>query len=249
MHLLIDIGNTTCDFRAYNPDTKTIKPIIRPSTKDDLFKSVSKLLDIINNFDTFTDIYYASVVPEWNTIIREVAYKLNIKAYNLRKDFKPNKTDFKVKDIEHVGSDFIANYYGFLKNYKHSNAVVVSLGTASTILLIQDNKFYGTFISPGVKTSLEGLLKNAALLENMDWKFSDKKIGTDTYDAICLGAINGHYEMIKSMINSLKKNFKIEAILFTGGNCKYYLEQIKKDKFTYDEELIFKGIIETMISK
>ncbi|AUB32051.1 type III pantothenate kinase [Spiroplasma floricola] len=239
--LLIDIGNTTADFRLWDSQQSKLTKIIRPLTKDTQWRRSKALVNYFKNSNiSFDKIVYVSVVPEWNDILRAFASNIGIDILNLRSDLKINKTDFEVDDINKLGADFISNFYGALKSHNIKNGAIVSMGTASTIAIVENKKFKGAIICPGLKNSLNCLISSAVLLKDNAYSKSNKKYGTNTVDAINTGAFNAHYTMLSSTV----KNLGYEFAIFTGGNSSDFKDEIIKDNFILDEELIFKGLIE-----
>ncbi|WP_338984850.1 type III pantothenate kinase [Spiroplasma endosymbiont of Diplazon laetatorius] len=238
--LLVDIGNTTADFRIWSKEDNTLTKIIRPETKDNQWRRSTVLSKHFkDNKIDFDKISYVSVVPEWNDIMRAFASNMNVEITNLRSDFNIEKDLFKVDDINKLGADFISNYYGVRDNYDIENGAIVSMGTASTIAIIENREFKGAIICPGLKNALNCLISSAVLLQNNSYEKSDKKYGTNTVDAINIGSFNAHYTMLSSMIRKLG----FDSAVFTGGNSIDFKEDIKNDGFIFDEELIFKGLI------
>ncbi|WP_342258839.1 type III pantothenate kinase [Spiroplasma endosymbiont of Dioctria linearis] len=238
--LLVDIGNTTADFRLWNKETDELKKIIRPETKDAKWRR-SKVLSkyFLDNNIEIDKISYVSVVPEWNDIMRAFANNIGVAISNLRDDYDIESELFKVDNINKLGADFISNFYGAMDNYEIKNGAIISMGTTSTIAIIENKEFKGTIICPGLKNSLNCLITSAVLLQNNNYKKSNKLYGTNTIDAINVGAFNAHYLMLTSVIKKLKLDFAI----FTGGNSIEFKEDIIKDGHTFDESLIFKGLI------
>ncbi|AGR41578.1 type III pantothenate kinase [Spiroplasma taiwanense] len=236
--LLIDVGNTTIDFRIWDKEKNSIEKIIRPLTNDPTFKRSNALKNyFFENNIKFNEIVYVSVVPEWNDILRAFAASMKVTIYNIRQDFIINNSLFKLDNISSLGADFIANFYAVLPN--NSKLAVISMGTASTITLIEDNYLLGTIICPGIGSSLKGLISNAALLADFEYEKSDKEIGKNTVDSINIGTYNSHYLMLKAIVRELKVN----NVIFTGGYSNLFKEEIKRDNFIFKEDLIFRGLI------
>ncbi|ASP27907.1 type III pantothenate kinase [Spiroplasma corruscae] len=240
--LFIDVGNTTVDFRTYN--NEIFKKLIRPLTNDEYYKNLHNLDEyFIKESVDFNKIIFSSVVPEWTGIIIDLCKLRNIDYIDIKYSAPHNYKNFKVDKFEVLGSDFIANYYATTKKYNFQDCIVISMGTATTISLIQNNIFLGTVIAPGLKTSLDGLISKAALLKNFEYEKSNLLIGTNTIDAISIGVYNMHYIMIKNYIKTLMKNYDINNVIITGGYSQNFEKDIVEDNFIYDEELIFKGLL------
>ncbi|QBQ08098.1 type III pantothenate kinase [Spiroplasma gladiatoris] len=243
--LLIDIGNSTVDFRIFDDKKKNIIKVFRPSTNDKSYKSSSKLKKKLEELNqNISSIVYCSVVPEWNDIIRALGSSLKIKVYNFRENLVIQKEDFDLNGVENIGADFLANFIAVKNQYNLKNGLVISMGTASTIFLVQNYKFVGVSISPGLETSLKGLFNNASLLKDFLFHKTNAKIGQSTNDAINLGSCNGHFFMIMGLIDHFKKHFIIKSVIFTGGIANIFKEDIKNLDYVFDEQLIFKGILE-----
>ncbi|QHX36975.1 type III pantothenate kinase [Spiroplasma sp. BIUS-1] len=238
--LLVDIGNTTADFRIWDKSKNSLTKIIRPETTDTKWRRSTVLSKYFkDNKIEFEKIVYVSVVPEWNDILRAFGANMKVEIFNLRSDFEIEKELFEVDDINKLGADFIANFYGALDKHNIETGAIISMGTASTIAIIENKKFKGAIICPGLKKSLNALISSAVLLQNNTYEKSNKAYGKNTIDAINVGAYNAHYLMLKSMIN----NLNLKTAIFTGGNSIDFKEDIEKDGFVFDEELIFNGLI------
>lgn len=241
--LLIDIGNTTCDVRAFDPTSGAIEPLIRLYSRKNLLDNPKLLyLEMAAINEQFKAIIYVSVVPELNDMIRHLGQELGITVLNMRNDIPFDKSPFKTDDLRVLGADFIANYFGFKDRYRTDNAAIVSLGSATTIFLIKEGKFIGTTISPGVLFSLEALLQNTSLLEKNNYRFIPDIIGTNTFESISIGAIKGHFYLIMGLLNDIKKEYSLDKILFTGGNAYFYHDVCQKHDIGIDETLIFHGL-------
>ncbi len=242
--LLIDIGNTTCDARAYDPSDQSITPLFRIFSRKLLINAPALLQEHVGALnETFSKIIYVSVVPELNDLVRDLGRSLSIEVINIRNDIAFDQSPFKLKNIHLLGADFVANFFGFMAHYPCRNVAIVALGSATTIFLIQEGNFVGTTISPGVTFSLEALLSNASLLEQMDYQMIPETLGKNTFESISIGSIKGHYHMIMGLIGEMKEEYRIDKILFTGGNARFYEERCEKEGVLIDEELIFKGLI------
>lgn len=241
--LLIDIGNTTCDVRAFDPTSGVIEPLARLYSRKYLLESPNLLRHEMERIkERFKAIIYVSVVPELNDMVRHLGQELGIKVLNMRNDIPFDKNPFKTDDLRVLGADFIANYFGFKDRYQLDNAAIVSLGSATTIFLIANGKFIGTTISPGVLFSLEALLKNTSLLEKNNYQFIPDIIGTNTFESISIGAIKGHFYLIMGLLKDIKKKYSLDKVLFTGGNAYFYTTICQEHGIEIDETLIFHGL-------
>lgn len=242
--LLVDIGNTTADFRLYDAKDGSLTPLIRPLSQDSVLSDTAAIKRKLDQFEiSFDAVVYVSVVPDLNSLIRAIADLYQIPVYSLRHDLPVDWSRFSLKNIHLLGADFVANFYGVEAAYQYQNCAVVALGTATTIFVVESGKFVGTTISPGIQSSLQGLFAQAALLSEMDYALQEGVLGFNTFESISIGTINGHYHMIMGLIAEIKKRYPIEKILFTGGNLHYYADASFKGEIIFDETLIFKGLV------
>lgn len=242
--LLVDIGNTTADFRVYDTEMKTLVPLIRPLSQDKVLSDTQRIVGKLKAFNLeFSAIVYVSVVPGLNDLIRAIGKDFQIPVYSLRHDLPVNWERFKLKNIHLLGADFVANFYGLEAAYGFQNCAVVALGTATTIFVVQDGFFVGTTISPGIQSSLKGLFAQAALLSEMNYEAQDAPLGFNTFESISIGTINGHYYMIQGLLAEMRKQYPFDDVIFTGGNLNYYLPSHQKGDIIFDETLIFKGLV------
>lgn len=242
--LLVDIGNTTADFRVYNTDNKTLTPLIRPSSQDQVLSDTPTIVSKLNAFNIeFSAIVYVSVVPGLNELIREIGKEFQVPVYSLRHDLPVNWDRFKLKNIHLLGADFVANFYGLEATYGFQNCAVVALGTATTTFVVQEGYFIGTTISPGIQSSLKGLFAQAALLSEMNYELQDAPLGFNTFESISIGTINGHYYMIQGLLAEMRKQYQLDEVIFTGGNLNYYRHSRHESAIIFDETLIFKGLV------
>ena len=242
--LLVDIGNTTADFRVFDFENRSLTALIRPLSQDEVLRDTVSIIKKLNQFNiVFDAIVYVSVVPDLNDLIRAIGAQYDIPVYSLRHDLPVDWSRFQLKNLNLLGADFVANFYGIEAAYGFKNCAVIALGTATTIFIMQDGNFMGTTISPGIQSSLQGLFSQAALLSKMDYALQDGVLGFNTFESISIGTINGHYYMIEGLLAKMREEYQIDQCIFTGGNLRYYENASFKDRLTCDETLIFKGLI------
>lgn len=243
--LMIDVGNTTADFRVWCEQEQTITNFIRPLTNEVKYKSPDLIIELLQaKHIEISKIFYVSVVPEWNDVIRALGELLKVEVFNIRNIVDLTSKDFCVDDSTKIGADFICNFYAAKKLYHLENGIIISMGTATTFLLVQNSVVVGTIIAPGLMTALNGLISNAALLRANQYSVSKKLIGTNTVDAINLGGYNAHFLMTKAVVRELAKNYKIGQVIYTGGNSLLFEQAITSELYKFNEKLIFEGIVD-----
>lgn len=96
--------------------------------------------------------------------------------------------------------------------------VVVDLGTATVIDVVDENRVYrGGIIAPGVATAAESLHQTAALLPQVDLAFPPSIIGDNTQHAIQSGILNGALAMIDGLVSRIHAEVGKTPVIATGG--------------------------------
>ena len=67
---------------------------------------------------------------------------------------------------------------------KNQNYIVIDFGTATTFDVIVKNTYLGGVIAPGVKLSLENLIKRASLIPPISLNKISNVIGKNTSEAV-----------------------------------------------------------------
>ena len=248
MYVLIgDIGNTITKICLVQIKTFKIKKIIYIKSKKISEKSYLNffLKKIIKNNLINKNALFSSVVPKHQLQLKKFLYKfykiklIEIKEKKIKKIIKIN-----IKNKNQVGSDRIANAIGVYKKYK-SDCIVLDFGTATTFDVVTINGIYnGGIIAPGVKLSINSLVRSADQIPNFSIKKQKKVIGKNTIDALRSGFYWGYSGLINNIILRIEKETnKKHKIIFTGGYSDLFKSSIKRP-FTVDKNITIKGIIE-----
>ena len=219
MIVYVDIGNTNIKLHF---DGKYISFATKGNyTVDSLFNEFPSELKNIKP----SKVMLSSVVPSKQKLIIGISKKywgttpINI-SYPLKTGIKIN-----VDEPKNIGSDIVC-----LAAYASSQtdeAIIVNMGTTTTITHVISKEIKGVIIIPGFITSLESLVSSAAKISEIDLFLPNKNIGKNTDEAISIGMINGHVHMIKGFVDDINKD---ATLLLSGGNSKLiskYLPEFK----------------------
>lgn len=240
MIILVDIGNSNIVITRYGNNEYSTP--YRYNT--DKTKSVDEYFVILKDiiFDAKA-IVISSVVPELNIIFKNLVNKyLNMDAMFVGPGVK---TGIRIitDNPKEVGSDLVSSAACVTTNYSE-NAIVVDMGTATTFTLIENKVIKGVAICAGLITQKNALVGNASQLSQFEFRTPEKILGTNTIDALNSGLINGNSEMIKGMINNIKKSTKKEvSIIITGGASRFVKESLKDEGYIFDDLLLLKGLL------
>ena len=247
MYTLVgDIGNTDIKLCLLNKNFKIIKKItfdkhhVKSKT---YFKKKINLL--IKNKNTNKFSLFSSVVPSVFNIIKNVLIKdFKIKIIELKK-VNFNKI-IKIKaNQKQVGSDRIANAVGSYYYYK-SNCIIIDFGTATTFDIVINGAYRGGIIAPGIKLSLETLVKSAEQIPLFKITKINNVIGKNTISALRSGFYWGYLGLINNIMQLVKKETKSNFKIILTGGFSYLFKNSLKYKAIIDKDITIKGLIKIL---
>lgn len=240
MLLLIDVGNTTINMAI--SDRKEILNTFKINTdlvktSDEYHSSIKSLLDLT----LIKEVFIASVVPQITQILFQLFNKfLKVTPMILETGFKTGVSVI-TDNPKEVGADIIATAAAVVS--KTENTLIVDLGTATKYIYIEKNQIKGVIITPGLKVSLNALVKNTALLPDIDVAVPKRVLGRNTIDAMQSGATYGSSVQVDGLIKLIKEEVKKDfKIITTGGYSKIIIPMLKHQNINV-ENLIFDGML------
>src|SRR5690554_4481995 len=242
MLLLFDVGNSNISFAVYE-DKQLIK---KWRIKTDINKTADEYSIILNSLIgnyKINGVVIASVVPIITSLLSSFSRKyLNTEPLVIGPGIKTG-LDIKLNNPKEIGADLVASATGARLKYPQPS-IIIDMGTATTITLLDNNTFNGGVVIPGIETSLYGLVTKTALLPHIDIKAPNRIIERETVSCMQSGIVYGTASMIDGMIELFEEEFGEKcSIIATGGLAKYIIphckHQIKLDKY-----LIYDGLIE-----
>ena len=128
-----------------------------------------------------------------------------------------------VLDVEEpltVGADRIINTLAASRLH-HTDTIVVDLGTATTFdCITADGVFLGGVIAPGVRTSLDTLIRRTSKLPATELAAPARAIGKRTEDCIRAGVMFGSADAIDGIVRRIKAEWPstgVPTVIATGG--------------------------------
>ncbi len=224
--IVIDIGNTNTVLGIYKDNKIINKKRIETKNLVSLKLNIEKYFNKNSKKITESKIcILASVVPKFNLFIKKIILKKNYKFFNLDASNIPFKIKIKY-DLDKIGADRIANTIAAINN-KYKNCIIVDFGTATTFDVIKNNCYEGGIIFPGIKISLDSLVKNAALLKNTKIFKIKTIVSNSTIESIQSGFYWGYISLINGIIKKIIKEKKFKPrIILTGGFSKIFKDQV-----------------------
>jgi type III pantothenate kinase len=238
MVLLVDIGNSNIVLAQYESE---IGEIYRFNTVRD--KSIDEyyllLKDIIKDASIMV---ISSVVPEINRVFKAIAEKLSIVTMFVGPGVKTG-VQIKIDNPKELGTDIVSDHVGAFKHY-YESAIVVDMGTATTISFSDKRVIKGVSISAGLITSKEAIVGKASQLAQFEYKTPNKALGTNTIDSLNNGLLLGHSYMIQGIVEQIKKENKSDVKVVITGGASRYMKGLLPDDYIFDGDLLIKGLLE-----
>jgi len=121
------------------------------------------------------------------------------------------------------------------------DGLFIDAGSAITVDVVEEGKYRGGFILPGIKAYVESYKSISPALDmGLEEKINLASLPRTTKEQISYGIIAS----IKSLI---EKHAKIKILYFTGGDGKFLSTFF--DSAVYDETLVFQGMLKAIKDK
>jgi type III pantothenate kinase len=219
--LAIDIGNTNIVIAMYNNGlwTNTFRYETKEPQSEFFYENALRniLLEWRIAPSDVHQCVISSVVPDVNHIIMEAVINVTAHAPLLLAPEVYKTLDMVIPHPYEIGSDIVSNAYAAFKMYG-PRCIIVDFGTALTFTIVDASGIVGVTIAPGLKTAINALAKNTALLPLVPLELPDSAIGHDTVSAIQAGILWGYVGLVRELLRKQKSeltgNYKIIA---TGG--------------------------------
>lgn len=248
MLLAIDIGNTNITLGAYDNDVLCFTArlaTVQGTTADQYAVEIKNILDLHGlNHERIEDCIVSSVVPSvGGAICNAVSLLCNIVPLELGPGVKTG-LNIKIDNPAQLGADLVAGAVGAICEYTLP-CVVIDMGTASTISVIDRNGAYlGGIISAGVRLTLKALTENTAQLPAIDITAPKTVISTNTVDCMKSGLIYGTAAMIDGLLDRIIEELgEIPTVVATGGLSKDIIIHCKNE-IIYNANLLLDGLRE-----
>ncbi len=250
MLLAIDIGNSNIKFGLFEQyadasEDEDFAPVIRvklPTKQPHSGLGLYETLRAYMKMSSITAVMYSSVVPSVNAHIIELCGHLDVPFLELNAQQKIPITSLGEKPIL-LGADLLANAIASHYLYE-GNKIIITFGTALTFVSLDKNgDVKGCAFSSGLGTSFRSLVKDAALLNDIELKKPKSANGQTTEEALQAGFIFGYQGMCghiaSKMAQIFEDNEKTQHIV-TGYEAKLIDLELKNMQF--NRHLTLKGL-------
>ena len=135
-----------------------------------------------------------------------------------------------------TGSVAAAAYYG-------TPVIVMDLGTANTIILIDRDKcFRGGAILPGINLSYAALAAGTSLLPDISITAPKKCVATNTVDCMRSGAVFGTAATLDGMADRMEAELGESCTLVATGGLAHAITPYCRREIICDDDLLLKGL-------
>ena len=123
----------------------------------------------------------------------------------------------------------------------HKEGIFIDAGSAITVDVVEEGRYVGGFILPGLKAYLQSYKSiSTALDTSLDISLTLEELPTTTKEQISYGIIAS----IKALIEQHSEG---KTLYFTGGDGKFLSSYF--DDAHYDETLVFQGMMKAIKDK
>lgn len=246
MLLAADVGNTNIKLGIFENDKLKFKFVFstdKSKTADEFAVELYTFCQIYHIEANLIDSsIISSVVPQITEPLKSAIKTVTgVNSLVIGPGIKTG-LDIRIDTPSAVGSDIVCICVALRELYP-CPVIVVGLGTATTILYINENRAYcGGAILPGVQISLDALSTRCALLPSVNLSNPKKLIGKNTSDCIKSGAVYGNASMIDGMIDRFEQEAGQKCTLVaTGGLASSIIQYCKKD-IIINDDLVLEGL-------
>ena len=246
MILAIDVGNSNIVVGCMEKDD--IRFIERLSTdrkKTELEYAVSikNIMEIYNiRGGDLEGGIISSVVPQLTEILKRAVEKLIKAPVKIVGPGLKTGLNILIDNPAQLGGDLLVDSVAALAEHKPP-LVIIDMGTATTVCVINEKRQYlGGMILLGIRTSLDSLVSNTSLLQQIGLEPPAKVIGSNTIDGMKSGILYGNAAALDGLIGRIEEELgKQCTILATGGLAKFVIPFCKRE-ILIDDDLLLKGL-------
>lgn len=196
-----------------------------------------------------TGVALASVVPAATAVLEPVLLGSGLPFHHLRHD-TVRGLGFDYPRPAEVGQDRLADCVG-AQLVVGAPAVIVGMGTATTVDILTTQGYAGGIIAPGLGVMTRYLHERTALLPALDPAdlLGGPAIGKSTVDAMRAGCALGFAGMIGALLDAVtaeltKQGGQAPAVIVTGG-ASVYLPASWRDRVRHEPHLTLLGLAES----
>ncbi len=229
----IDIGNSNIEIARHDASLETFRFETVKSRSSDEYHQRFK--EILVDCD---DVIISSVVPALTPTFESLFERY----FGLKPTFVgPGvKTGVKlpVTNPKEVGADLVAAAAGAIASGS-KRAIIVDMGTATTVSLVEDAALMGVSIMIGLDSARACLVDKASQLSEFPFVIPKSPLGDSTITALNAGFLYGHAYQIQGFVDTLKD--AATDVYITGG-AMHLIQPLLPETYHFDPVLIHRGL-------
>ena len=141
-----------------------------------------------------------------------------------------------------LGSDLVVDAVAGI-NFYDAPLIIIDMGTATTISVIDAELNYtGTLIIPGMKTSLDALVRGAAQLPKINLCPPKRVVGTNTAECMSNGIMLYTASGIDGCIERIEEELGRKCTVVATGGLAGVIAPLCKKNIIFDNDLLLKGL-------
>ena len=232
MIICLDIGNTDIKYAVFDGDELRLSFRVATEHNKTSDEYGEQLLSILRSNgiapSNVTGGIISSVVPPLDyTLERMCLTFLKFKPLMLEPGLKTG-LNMKVDNVKEVGADRIVNNVSAVRKYG-APVIIVDFGTATTFNVVdKKGDFIGGVIAPGIKGSLDSLVKGTAKLPKVEIECPSSVIGKNTVTNMQAGIVFGFAGLVGYIVKKIKRELNDDNIkvVATGGFSEIISKEI-----------------------
>lgn len=246
MILAIDVGNTNIVLGCIEKGEINSIVRIQTNTRETPAEYAIKLRQLFEVFGIdsrgFEGAIISSVVPSVTEALKEAVKKLTGLDCMVVGPGMRTGMNVRIDDPGTLAGDLVVGSVAAM-NFYGSPAIVLDMGTATTMVVIDQNRCYrGGAILPGVKLSYAALAAGTSLLPDISIAPPKKCIATNTVDSMRSGAVFGTAAMLDGMIDRMEAELGYPCTVIATGGLASSITPYCKRKIICDDDLLLKGL-------
>ena len=247
MLLAVDIGNTNIVFGCVD-ENDNVKLFERISTNHNAtsaeYAVLIKTLLEMNGYstDNISDAIMSSVVPSVTNTVKEAVKKLFHTDIMVAGPGVKTGLNILIDNPAQLGSDQAVDAVAAIKEYPVP-LIVIDMGTATTISVIDNNKCYlGGLIMTGMGVAADALIARTAQLPKINLEAPSKVIGTNTIDCLKSGMLYSNACAIDGIVERIEDELGKKCTIVATGGLSDLVIPLCKRKIIIDSSLLIKGL-------
>lgn len=247
MLLAVDIGNTNIVFGCVD-ENDNIAVFERISTNHNAtaaeYASLIKNILEMNDFrcGDIDDAIMSSVVPSVTNTVKEAIRKLfGVDVMIVGPGVKTG-LNILIDNPRQLGSDQAVDAVAAINQYPVP-LIVIDMGTATTISVVDRNKNYlGGLIMTGMGVAADALIQRTAQLPKIDFERPSSVIGRNTIDCMKSGALYSNACAIDGIIQHIEEELGEPCTAVATGGLAPVVIPLCRRKIHVNSDLLISGL-------